>query len=299
MEDMVRGYTILITGGTGFLGSHLVNSLCFENRVIVTKRSFSNTWRIENPEFVNFYNIDEIDVNEIFEQNMIDVVINTATKYGRQGENVDELIEANYLFPLKIFKNSINNNVKSFINTHTVLPKYLNAHSLTKNHFTDWLKFYSNELTIFNLKLEYLYGEKDSETQFIPYIITSLLKNIEKIDLTEGTQERNFIYVEDVVEAYKRVILKHDDYNKGFYEYEIGSSENIRIRDLVLKIKDLIGNKKTELNFGALNYRKNEPMKSTSNIEKFKKEFDWEPKTNLTVGLTKTINWYKGKFREK
>lgn len=298
MEGMVRGYTILVTGGTGFLGSHLVNSLCFENRIIATKRSFSNTWRIEYPEYVNFYNIDEINVKKIFEENKIDVVINTVTKYGKQGENIDELIEANYLFPLKILNNSLDNNVKSFINTHTVLPKYLNAYSLTKNHFTDWLKFYSNEIAIFNLKLENIYGEKDSETQFIPYIITSLLKNIEKIDLTEGTQERNFIYIDDVVEAYKKVILKQNDYDKGFYEYEIGSNENIKIRDLVLKIRDLIGNKETELNFGALNYRKNEPMKSNSNIEKFKKEFNWQPEVNLIEGLKKTINWCKDKMGE-
>jgi len=59
MENMVK--QILMTGGTGFLGSHLVNKLAEENQIIVLKRSFSKTWRIDNKKNIKYYDIDKID----------------------------------------------------------------------------------------------------------------------------------------------------------------------------------------------------------------------------------------------
>lgn len=299
VESMVNGFTILITGGTGFLGSHLANRLSNENEIIILKRSYSDTWRIDCNENIKFYNIDKLGLETIFKDNKIDIVIHTATKYGRNNETIEELVESNYMFPIKILDNSLKTYVKTFINVDTVLPKFVNIYSLTKNHFTDWLKYYSSNMKIFNLKLEHMYGEKDSTTKFIPYIITSLLEEKNQLDLTQGEQERNFIYIADVAEAFKKIILQQSNYKNGLYEYEIGSEENIKIKDLVYKIKAIVGNTTTKLNFGAKSYRENELMKSRSNIEKFKKDFNWKPKVKLDEGLAKTIEWYRKRLGEK
>lgn len=297
MENMVK--QILITGGTGFLGSHLVNKLAEENQIIVLKRSFSKTRRIDNKKNIKYYDIDKIDIENVFKENDIDIIIHTATKYGRNDEEIEELIESNYLYPLKILKLAKKYGVNTFINTDTVLSKYINIYSLTKNHFTDWLKYYSKELKIFNLKLEHMYGEKDSNSKFITYIIQELLENKQKIDLTEGTQERNFIYIGDVVNAYEKVIKREKEFENGYYEYEIGTDENITIKDLVKKIKMLTKNEKTVLNFGAKKYRQNELMKSSSDFTKFKNEFNWEAKIDIEEGLKRTINYYKMQMGEK
>lgn len=297
MENMVK--QILMTGGTGFLGSHLVNKLAEENQIIVLKRSFSKTWRIDNKKNIKYYDIDKIDIENVFKENDIDIIIHTATKYGRNDEEIEELIESNYLYPLKILKLAKKYGVNTFINTDTVLPKYISIYSLTKNHFTDWLKYYSKELKIFNLKLEHMYGEKDSNNKFITYIIQELLENKQKIDLTEGTQERNFIYIGDVVNAYEKVIKREKEFENGYYEYEIGTDENITIKDLVKKIKMLTKNEKTVLNFGAKKYRQNELMKSSSDFTKFKNEFNWEAKIDIEEGLKRTINYYKMQMGEK
>jgi nucleoside-diphosphate-sugar epimerase len=144
-----------------------------------------------------------------------------------------------------------------------------------------------------------MYGEKDSNKKFITYIIQELLENKKKIDLTEGTQERNFIYIDDVVNAYKKIVKKEKGFVNGYHEYEIGTDKNITIKCLVKKIKKITKNEKTDLNFGAKKYRLNELMKSSNDFTKFKKEFDWEAKIDIEEGLRRTINYYKQQIGEK
>lgn len=293
MENMEIKKTILITGGTGFLGSHIVNKLSDKYKIIILKRSFSNTWRIEDNKNIFYYNIDRINLEKVFDENEIDIVIHTATSYGRNNESVSEITKTNLMFPLKLLELSLKNKVEMFINTDTVSPKYLNEYSLSKSQLTEWLKFYSTQIKIFNLKLEHMYGEKDSTTKFVTYIIYSFLKNIPEINLTKGEQKRDFIYIKDVVDAYYKVLKNYEKFDRGFYEYEIGSGNSITIKELVLKIKGLIENTKTKLNFGAIEYRKNEIMESKSDITKFKKDFNWYPGYSLDEGLKRTIEWYK------
>ncbi len=287
--------TILLTGATGFLGSHLAERLVQEgHKVIVLKRSFSNIWRIQHIlDKVICYDIDEISLEKPFKEHKVDVVIHTATKYGRRGESVREIVEANLYFPLQLLEIATFFSTATFLNTDTILYKYLNYYSLSKKQLIEWLKIFSEKIKVINLKLEHIYGEKDDTTKFVPWIIVQLLKNIEEIKLTEGKQKRDFIYVQDVVEAYCMVLAKLAAFEKGFYEYEIGSGHSIEIRMLVKLIKKITGNDNTFLHFGAIPYRENEIMESKTNIEKIKDEIGWAPKISLEEGLIKTISWYK------
>ena len=97
--------TILLTGATGFLGSHLLKSLIDKNfNIIVLKRSFSNIYRIENllnTQNIKIYNIDETDIEKIFAVNHIDTVINCAVDYGRNKTEVYDLLNTNLIKRLK------------------------------------------------------------------------------------------------------------------------------------------------------------------------------------------------------
>ena len=167
---------------------------------------------------------------------------------------------------------------------------------MSKKQFGEWLKLFSDKIKVFNLKLENIYGEKDDSTRFIiPWVISQILKNEKEIKLTKGEQKRDFVYVKDVVDAYYELFLKKDSFEKGFYDYNIGSGRPKEIREVVALIKKLIGNNKTYLNFGAIPYRENEIMELESKVEKIKGDIGWEPKIPLEEGLKQTIEWYRGK----
>jgi nucleoside-diphosphate-sugar epimerase len=294
--------TILLTGATGFLGSHILKNLLNNNfNVIILKRSFSNTWRINDIlDKTIFYDVDKVDIEKTFKENKIDIVIHTATKYGRKNESFLEILDSNLFFPLKLLDLLLRYNVKTFLNTDTTAYNhFINYYSLTKMQFVDWLKLLNNRIKIFNLKLEYIYGEMDDTSKFLPMLIINLLKRVNTIDLTPGNQERDFIYVEDVVNAYIDIILKKDNFSNGFYEYSIGSGESIKIKDLVLLIKKMTNNEVTQVKFGALPYRNNEIMYSKANIKKIRDDIGWIPKFSLEEGLKNTILWYKNPNNQK
>lgn len=281
--------TILLTGATGFLGSNILKKLLGINyKMIILKRSFSNTFRIENDlKNIKIYNLDEINLEKIFEENEIDIVLHTATQYGRKQESIVDIVESNLMLPLKLLSLSQVYNVKTFINTDTLLDKRISSYALSKKQFRNWLQFYSNNMTCINVSLEHFFGPKDDSTKFVTYIIKSLIEEVEKLDLTAGEQERDFIYIDDVVEAFI-VIIQNINNQNGFYEYEIGSGVNIKIKDFILKTADILENTTTKLNFGALPYRENEVMKSHVNLTEIYK-LGWSPKTNFVDGLYRTI----------
>ena len=223
--------TILLTGATGFLGSHICEQLVEHGyETVILKRKTSNPWRIDSTlNKITVYNIEDIPLSTVFKENNINTVIHTATNYGRKGEKSHEVASANVLFPLKILETSIEFNTDTFINTDTVLYENLNYYALTKKHFVDWTKLYSHQIRIFNLKLEHLYGEKDGSEKFISMVIKSFLNNIERIPLTEGKQLRDFIYVDDVASAYLGIVKISEKFEKKYTEYSVGSGTPISI----------------------------------------------------------------------
>ena len=135
--------TILITGATGFLGSHLVETLLnYGYSVVILKRSTSNTRRIYHLlEHLKSYDIDNVSIESAFKDQNIDIVIHTACKYGRNEEPMCEIFESNVMFGLRILdlciKFKITNffNTDTFFNTGSLTQQHLNAYILSKKHF--------------------------------------------------------------------------------------------------------------------------------------------------------------------
>jgi len=285
---------ILLTGGTGFLGSSLLRSLIDANyNVIVLKRSFSNDHRIK--EFYPVIKTLDIDLNpleKIFNEMRIDIILHCATDYGRKINDNLQIVEANLILPLKLLELGYKNGVECFINTDTILDKGVNEYSLSKKQFKDWLIVYSKKMVCLNIALEHFYGPGDDKTKFISFIIDNLNRNVEKIDLTPGEQTRDFIYIDDTVNAFMTIISKYRDGQLGFYDYEVGTGNSYSIRYVVELIKRISGNNTTLLNFGAVSYRENEVMDCTSNNGPVK-ALGWECKYTLEEGLVKTFEYSK------
>ncbi|MFM8299717.1 MAG: NAD-dependent epimerase/dehydratase family protein [Microcystis aeruginosa] len=283
--------TILLTGGTGFLGSHLAKRLVYEGfDVIIIKRSTSKLSHLESIiNQVRFYDIDWIDIEKIFQENVIDLIIHCATNYGRFAVPPTDIIQANLFLPLKILQIAENYPVKTFINTDTILDKRVSYYSLSKKHFLDWLYLFSQKMVCISVALEHFYGPFDDRSKFVSKIILDLLHEVDFIDLTLGEQKRDFIYIDDVVEAFMTLINFSFDVPNNLYRYEIGTGKNIEIREFVQTVKTMTGNKVTRLNFGMLPYRENEIMESHVDISMLSR-LGWQPQISLVEGLKYTID---------
>ena len=98
---------ILLTGATGYLGSHLARAFVAEGHdVIALKRQTSKLHRLAGIEQqLYFYDVENLDLAKPFqEQGPIDVVVHTATSYGRAGESASEVFESNAAFPLRLLE---------------------------------------------------------------------------------------------------------------------------------------------------------------------------------------------------
>ena len=285
---------ILITGITGFLGSHLAKTLLQNNYDIVAlKRSFSSLSRVKTIlSSINIININNLDNNfdKIFTAaGKIDAIIHTATCYGRNNESVIDIFKANTEFPLQLLDAGSRANVDLFINTDTVLDKYLNLYSLSKNQLLQWGKFYSGteKIRFANLRLEHFYGSDDDMSNFASFIINKCKDNAPELNLTKGEQMRDFIYIEDVVSAYLAFLNKCDSFTQKFIEFDVGSGSATSIRQFVETVHRLTKSK-TKLNFGELSYRSGEVMFSKADVS-ILSSMGWNCRFNIEDGLKRSI----------
>jgi CDP-paratose synthetase len=282
--------TILMSGATGFLGSNILKILLKRNyKVVILKRSFSDVWRIKDIiKEVKYFNLGEISIEDIFQNVDVDIILHCATNYGRGETDLFNVIEANLLMPLRLLEIGKKNGVKCFINTDTILDKRVNYYSLSKSQFKSWLEMNSDNLICINVLLEHFYGPFDDKTKFVSLVVDKLLSDAERIDFTKGEQKRDFIYIDDVVGAFSKILDNAFNLKKGFYNYEIGTNDPVEIKQFVKMIQKISGNSKTKLNFGAIPYRKNEVMVSKVDVTEITK-LGWKPRYSLKEGLAETI----------
>lgn len=289
---------VLLTGATGFLGSHILRSLIEHNiEIIILKRSFSNDDKIAkfNTQY-RAYDIDKISLYEVFEKEFnINAVIHCATNYGRKKGKVSEIFQSNVYFPLQLLETATFFNTATFINTDSSLNKtelvkgYMQNYILTKKQFLEWGRLFAEtkKISFINMKLEHIYGAGDDDSKFTSFIVHSCINNLDKIDLTDGEQLRDFIYIDDVISAYLTILI-NEQTQKGYCEYEVGSGMAIKIRDFVTTVKQ-IAKSTTKLYFGAISYRENEILYSQANISKLKK-LGWSPKYDIKKGIETYID---------
>ena len=284
---------ILLTGGTGFLGSALLRAILTDGHssITVLKRSTSRTDRVANllqRKGVKWVDIDKSDLPTLFESQHFDVILHCATSYGRGNRSILDTASANLMLPLTLLQLGIEHGVKTFINTDTIIDKRVNEYSLSKKQFLEWLQNSAGRMQCVNMALEHFYGPFDDESKFTTMIFRKLMRREPHIDLTPGEQKRHFIYVDDVVRAFLCVLDGIDSLPSDFSSFEVSTEQSISIRDFVCLAKSTVGNTVTELNFGAVPYRSNELMDSRTDISALK-ALGWHPDVDLENGIRMTI----------
>jgi len=300
---------IFLTGGTGFIGSHLIKRLLFlKYRVSIMIRKESNTQRLSNlikEEKINY--IYENELVTFFEKNTPDTVIHLATAYKKQhaSNDITEMLQWNVQIPTTLAQLCVDNWVENFINTWTFFEYELNSKNIiteetqekaynlyasTKLALNQILKFFSQEkdLKVINLKMFSPYWENDN-LKLIPILIQKLSK-WEEISLIN--QSLCFTYISDIVDAY----IKSLDYFSSMEEnYEVFNiaSPSTKISKIVEMLEEVSWKKLDLINN---TYQETQEASIFCDSDKAKKLLWWKNKVNIKKWLQLTYKYYKNEI---
>lgn len=304
---------ILVTGGAGFLGKHVVDKIIKKNpRKVFIPRS--NDYDLRNQK----------DCEKVVSG--MDLVIHLAANGGGIGynrENPGTLCYDNLVMGAHIIEEARRAGVQKFVGLGTICqyPKYTpvpfkeedlwkgypeetNApYGLAKKMLLVLSQAYRQQhgFNAIHLMPVNLYGPGDNFDPESSHVIPALIKKFvdaknrkDEFVVVWGTGKptREFLYVEDAAEA---IILATEKYEKP-EPVNLGSSFEISIKDLTTLIKNIVGFK------GKIVWDKTKPdgqPRRKLDTSKAKKEFGFESRISFEEGLKKTIDWYIDTFKDK
>jgi nucleoside-diphosphate-sugar epimerase len=299
---------ILITGATGFIGSHLTQRLVTENyEVCILKRKGSDMSRLKGLENIATYSLDLQDSREVSKAVLHfspDVIYHLATAYG--GGQLSVMIGTNVLGTINLLEAAKDTSVKLFVNTssgfvygaheyksrETDTLNPVNLYALTKIQAEQACSFYADTygLKTLTFRLFAPYGSHDHGQRLIPYTIETLA-NDERPKTTTGQQRWDFVYIDDVIEAYLKILGIHNLPTKHEI-YNIGTGYAISVMEVVLKIKEIIGSE-LEPEWGVIPHRDNEVWFCCADMSKTEAFLGWKPEMQiLGECLEQTVKAY-------
>ena len=300
----MKKYKILIAGGTGFIGYHLAKK-CLSLNWSVDSVSTKLPHKKRKLSKVN-YIIFDISKKKNFYKNLsfdYDYVANLAgyvdhshkkktMKSHYEGcknlslfflnKKIKKFIQIGSSIEYGKLKSPQKENIKNEQKTYSVYGK---AKLLSTKFLLKMKKKYNFPVNI--LRLYLVYGPKQDLNRIIPITIMNAIHD-KKFDCSSGYQLRDFIYIDDLIDAIIR-ILKNRNINGEIIN--IGSGKPVSVKSLILKICKLVKGGKPQ--FDKISLRKDEIVKLYPHLSKIRKLLNWSSKISLEKGLKKTINYYK------
>lgn len=309
MEYM--GLKVLVIGGTGFIGSNLVKKLIdrgFNVYVYIRPESSIGIVRLKKYSGFKYVNSGFEELSLINDLPSFDVCFNLAS-YGvnYMDQNISQMIEGNIKFLTSIIDFCHKNNTKLLINTGTCFEygsnngKLINekciinptsvygaskaAGFIMGNTYAQFKKV--NMITVRPFGI---YGPDEGSHKLVPQLVETIIENKE-LDMTLGEQVRDYLHVYDLTDAYIDLALSK---NIKFYEvYNVSSSQEITIKELVHKLCEISNYDESKFHYGKLPYRENEVMYFVGDNYKIYNDIGWKAKISLEQGLRSTLMWYR------
>jgi len=313
--------SVLVTGGAGFIGSHLCDKLikdgykvyCLDNLLTGSNKNIEDL--LKNPNF-KFIETDVSSPNfleSLPQISTLDYVFHLASPaspidYQKYPE---ETLLANSMGTLNVLKFAKETDAKILIastseiygdplehpqketyfgNVNTFGPRscYDESKRFSETATYIYLRKYDIDARIIRIFNTYGPRMQKDDGRVVSNFIVNALNNLSfKID-GDGTQTRSFCYVDDLVEGICGAMFSRGTRGEIF---NLGNPDEFTIKELAEKIVKLT-NAGSEIIYSG-KFREDDPMRRQPDITKAKEVLNWEPKVNLEDGLIKTIEYYK------
>lgn len=307
---------ILVTGGAGFIGSHVVDALIELGHEVVVVDNLS-TGREENinPRARFFrMNIQDPEIQELFEREQLTVVDHHAAQMDVRLSVADPIYDAsnNILGLINLLQASVKTGVLKFIfissggaiygeqnyfpadEEHPTRP--LSPYGITKLTGEKYLYFYFKTYGLNYVSLRYanVYGPRQNphgEAGVVAIFTSKLLTGQQPIINGNGLQTRDYVYVGDVVTAN----LKALNYNASDY-FNIGTGIETNVNELFQRLSHLTNVEVKEVHGLA---QPGEQQRSVLNHQKAIKMLNWTPQVSVDEGLAKTVAYFKKCYQKE
>lgn len=301
---------ILITGGAGFIGSHLVDAYIAEGHDVTVIDNLSTGQKKNLNPKAKFYELDIQDkkVEDIFKKHKFDIVNHHAAQMNVRISVEDPIFDAksNILGLLNLLENSVRYKVKKFIYVSSGGTIYgddvdiptdeeakkapLSPYGISKITGEHYLNFYSkvHGLKYTTLRYSNVYGPRQNpkgEAGVISIFSTIMLDDKQPTIFGDGKQTRDYVYVKDIVKAnILALTIGEDD------AFNLATGKETDVNQLFEEMARIIGFKQKPIYSEA---RPGELERNCLKITKAKNILGWQPAYALKDGLKETIDWFK------
>lgn len=308
---MANKLKVLVTGGAGFIGSHVAEELLKKDFKVVAIDNCVTGFERNIPIGVRFYKMDLNDamLESVFEKERPDYIIHLAAQASVIASMKDPYLDffTNTAGTVKVLQLSKKYNVKKFLFSSTAAvygePSYLpidenhlihakSFYALSKYSAENYINYYSiyNGLDSCILRFSNVYGPRqseDGEAGVISIFVNRLLAN-KKVCIYDGSQTRDFIYVKDVAIACSLALVGEV---KG--TINISSCSETSIEDLYYQIAKVTGTNAEPLYEPR---RIGEIGKSILDNQRARSELGWTTQYSLSEGLQETVKYYSKRY---
>src|SRR3972149_3209990 len=305
---------MLVTGGAGFIGSHVVDRLVLEGHSVSVIDNLS-TGKIENVNReAKFHKIDIISprIERVFKKERPELICHFAAQMDVRRSVADPIYDAqsNIIGMLNLMENGLRYGVRKVIFASTggavygegvpyptseeCIPRPISPYGISKLTGEHYLIYYNVSYGLNYVVLRYanVYGPRQDpfgEAGVVAIFNQKILRDEQPVINGNGMQTRDYVYVDDVVDAV--IASTYNDINDVF---NVGTGVETSVNELFRHLIEITGKSHIKEVYGQA--KKGEQLRSCLSYDKIRKALDWEPRVPLREGLTRTIEFFRGRL---